>query len=110
MPFQNGAPSSRETFIMTLTKKAIVHSVANRSDLPDAQASKTVEATLEIIKKTLESGEDVLISGFGKLCVKNKDKRKGRNPSTGNNILLDARRVVIFKCSSLFKGKLNGKA
>jgi integration host factor subunit alpha len=108
MPLQNGTRSSRETFIMTLTKKAIVHAVANHLDLPDAQASKTVEATFEIIKKTLEGGEDVLISGFGKFCVKNKDQRKGRNPTTGNSILLDARRVVMFKCSSVLKGKLNG--
>jgi integration host factor subunit alpha len=98
-----------ETIVMTLTKKAIIHSIANHLNLPDAHASKTVEATFEIIKKTLEGGEEILISGFGKFSVKNKDQRKGRNPTTGESILLDARRVIMFKCSSALKGKLNGK-
>jgi len=104
-----GAPDSRETITMTLTKKAIVHSVAKRLDLPGAQASKIVEAALEIIKKTLAGGEDVLISGFGKFSIRVKGERRGRNPTTGHSILLDARRVVMFKCSSVFNGKLNGK-
>jgi integration host factor subunit alpha len=82
--------------------------VANHLDFPDTQASKTFEAIFEIMNKTPADGEDVLLSGFGKFCVKNKDQRKGRNPTTGNSILLDAKRVALFKCSSVFKGKLNG--
>ena len=62
---------------------------------------------LEIIKKTLESGEDVLISGFGKFCVKNKKERRGRNPQTGDDMMVDARRVVTFKCSGVLKRKID---
>jgi integration host factor subunit alpha len=68
-----------------------------------------MESILETIKMTLESGEDVLISGFGKFCVKEKKGRRGRNPQTGDDLMLGSRRVVIFKCSSLLKGKINGK-
>jgi len=68
-----------------------------------------VESLLEIIKSTLESGEDVLISGFGKFCVKNKNERSGRNPQNGNALYLEARRVVAFRSSPLLIGKINGK-
>jgi integration host factor subunit alpha len=63
---------------------------------------------LEIIKGTLEKSEDVLISGFGKFCVKNKKQRRGRNPATGDDLLLRERRVVTFKCSGKLRKKLNG--
>jgi integration host factor subunit alpha len=62
----------------------------------------------ENIKTTLESGEDVLITRFGKFCVREKKERRGRNPATGENIILGARRVVHFKCSPVLKDKLNG--
>jgi len=67
------------------------------------------ESLQEIIKQTLESGEDVLISGFGKFCVREKKKRPGRNPQTGENVIIDARRVVTFQCSELLRGEINGK-
>ena len=60
------------------------------------------------MKQWLAEGEDALISGFGKFCVKDKFERIGRNPTSGNELMLDARRVVTFKCSSVLKGKLNG--
>jgi len=63
---------------------------------------------LELIKFKLGSGEDVLISGFGKFCVKAKRKRKGRNPATGEDLMLDARRVVTIKCSGQLRDKING--
>ena len=68
-----------------------------------------VGSLLEIIKSTLESGEDILISGFGKFCVKDKNERRGRNPQTGEDKMLGARRVVIFKCSGVLRDKINGK-
>jgi integration host factor subunit alpha len=68
-----------------------------------------MESILETIKMTPESGEDVLISGFGKFCVKEKNERRGRNPHTGNDLMLGARRVVIFKCSPMLRDKVNGK-
>jgi integration host factor subunit alpha len=93
---------------MTLTKEAVTTSVFDRLDLSKTASAKAVEAAFEIIKKTLEAGEDVLISGFGKFCVKEKGKRRGRNPETGEDLMLAERRVVTFKCSEVLKGKLNG--
>jgi integration host factor subunit alpha len=92
---------------MTLTKEAITKSVFDRLDLPRTASAKAVEAAFEMIKKTLEAGEDVLISGFGKFCIKEKDKRRGRNPETGEDLMLAERRVVTFKCSEVLKGRLN---
>jgi integration host factor subunit alpha len=93
---------------MTLTREAITKSVYDRLDLSKSVSAKSVEATFEIIKKTLETGEDVLISGFGKFCVKDKGKRRGRNPGTGEDLMLAERRVVTFKYSPVLKRKLNG--
>jgi integration host factor subunit alpha len=66
-----------------------------------------IETLLEIIKRTLESGEDVLVSGFGKFCVKEKRERKGRNPATGEDMMLEPRRVVTFRCSRQLRDKVN---
>ena len=94
---------------MTLTKADLIDSIYNRLDLPKKKSSQLVESILEIIKKTLEDGEDVLISGFGKFYVKDKRKRRGRNPHTREDIMLGERRVVRFKCSGRLKDKINGK-
>lgn len=66
------------------------------------------EHLLEIIKSTLASGNDILVSGFGKFCVKEKDERKGRNPSTNTEMILRSRRVVTFKCSGKLREKISG--
>ncbi len=66
-----------------------------------------LETLLELVKGNLEKGEDVLISGFGKFCVKAKNQRRGRNPATGADMLLDQRRVVTFRCSHLLRDKIN---
>jgi len=94
---------------MTITKALLVDSVYNRSNLQKQQSILIVDSLLEIIKRTLASGEDVMITGFGKFIVNEKDSRKGRNPQTGNDLQLDARRVVIFKCSGILRKKLNKK-
>ena len=91
---------------MTLTKDRLIDSIAE-TGITKMDATKTFETMLETIKSTLENGEDVLISGFGKFCVKKKKKRRGRNPATGDDLMLDARRVVIFKCSKVLHEKLN---
>ena len=93
---------------MSLTKANLIEALAEKSGLPKNNASAVVEAFLETIKHTLESGEDVMISGFGKFTVKEKKQRKGRNPATGNDLMLDARRVVRFKCSNLLRDRING--
>ena len=92
---------------MTLTKEAIVYAIHNHLGFPKMQAIELVEATLEIMKKTLESGEDVLISGFGKFCVKGKNERIGRNPKTGEDVPIRARRRVTFRGSPLLREKVN---
>ena len=72
---------------MALTKAQIVDSISKRTFKTKPEAAKTVETLLEIMKRTMESGDDVLISGFGKFCVKDKAKRRGRNPATGRSAL-----------------------
>ena len=93
----------------TLSKAHIVDAVAESNGYTRKKSIETVETVLELIKRSLESGEDVLISGFGKFSVKQKAKRKGRNPTTGEDILLKRRRVVTFKSSGLLRAKLNRK-
>ena len=94
---------------MTLTKAHIVQALAEQNSYPNKKSFNTIEILLEIIKRTLESGEDVMISGLGKFCVKEKKQRRGRNPATGQDMMLDPRRVVTFKCSRQLKDKTNGK-
>jgi integration host factor subunit alpha len=98
----------RRTHLMTLTKDHIVNSIRN-IDPSKTKSTDLFESVLEIIKSTLENGEDVLISGFGKFCVKEKNERRGRNPQTGKNMTLGARRVVTFICSGVLRDKMNGK-
>jgi integration host factor subunit alpha len=93
---------------MTLTKAQMVESVQNQIGLPRNRSSEIVETLLEIIKSTLESGEDVLVSGFGKFSVNKKNARRGRNPSTGEDMMLAPRKVVTFKCSGKLRDKING--
>ena len=93
----------------SLTKANIVDAVAEGNGYTRKKSIEIVEILLELIKQSLESGEDVLISGFGKFCVKNKKKRKGRNPATGKDLILAPRKVVIFKWSGKLKEKLNPK-
>jgi len=93
----------------TLTKARIVEAVVETNGYTQQKAHETVEILIELIKRCLESGEDVLISGFGKFCVKNKKKQKGRNPATGKDLIIARRKVVTFKWSEKLKEKLNTK-
>ena len=92
---------------MALTKSDIVASV-HELGFTKKKSVNIIEALLEIIKSSLEKSEDVLISGFGKFCVKNKNKRRGRNPATGEDLILRDRRVITFKCSGKLRSKING--
>ena len=92
---------------MTLTKIQITEAIAEQNGFTKKQSTETVETILELIKSTLASGEDVLISGFGKFSVKDKRERKGRNPATGEDMILAPRRVVTFKCSGKLRDKIN---
>ena len=93
---------------MTLTKADIVEMICIENGWTKRISTEIVETTLEIIKDTLGSGEDVLISGFGKFCVKEKAERKGRNPATGGDLMLDPRKVVTFKCSGKLRERVSG--
>ena len=92
---------------MTLNKAQIIINIKNRNGYTYKKSSETVETIIEIIKRSLASGEDVLISGFGKFCVKKKKERRGRNPATGEDILLRPRKVVRFRCSGILREKVN---
>lgn len=92
---------------MTLTKFQITNAIAEQNGFTLKKSSETVETILESIKSTLASGDDVLISGFGKFCVKDKRERRGRNPATGGDMVLAPRRVVTFKCSGRLRDKIN---
>ena len=93
---------------MTLTKAQIVDDVAEQTGFTKNKSSEIVEILLEHIKKSLESGEDVLISRFGKFCVREKKERRGRNPATGEDMMMAPRRVVRFRWSRNLRGKING--
>lgn len=93
---------------MTLTKADIIESIQDKLGFTKSKSAETVEMLLEIMKRALESGDDVLISGFGKFCVKDKRQRKGRNPATGDDMMLAPRRVVTFKCSGRLRKNING--
>jgi len=94
---------------MALTKHGIIEKVYNELGFPQNQSVEIVESLLEIMKSTLGSGDDLLVSGFGKFCVRDKHERKGRNPATGEDAILPARRVVTFKWSGTLRDKVNGE-
>jgi len=93
---------------MTLTKAQIIESFQNNLGFTKNQSSDIIESILSIIKDALAESEDVLISGFGKFCVNQKKERRGRNPATGDDMMLAPRKVVTFKCSGKLREKLNG--
>jgi integration host factor subunit alpha len=94
---------------MTLTKAKIVDVIQREIGLPKKQCVDVMESLLEIMKQTLEKGDDILISGFGKFSVNEKRERRGRNPATGETLILQKRRVVTFKCSGKLREKIRSE-
>jgi integration host factor subunit alpha len=94
---------------MTLTKEHIVRSIANRVYISKSESIRLLESVLEIIKTSLSTGEDVLVSGFGRFSLMKKAPRRGRNLQTGEDLPLDARTVVKFHCSEVLKHRINGR-
>jgi len=92
---------------MALTKADIINAVQTEGGFTKHQSTDIIETLIELIKNRLESGEDVLISGFGKFCVMEKGERRGRNPATGEDLMLAPRRVVTFKCSGKLRDRIN---
>jgi len=94
-------------YTMALTKAKIVEALAKQNGYTRKRSVEIIETLLEIIKSSLESGEDVLISGFGKFCVHEKKARRGRNPATGEDMILASRKVISFRCSRQLRDKIN---
>ena len=92
---------------MPLTKASLVQALFEQEILSKAEAARAVDAVFHLMKDTLAMGEDVLISGFGKWLVKAKQERRGRNPQTGKNLIIDARQVVTFKASGVLRRRIN---
>jgi len=92
---------------MALTKGKIIESIRLETGFTKIKSVQIVETLLEIMKRSLVSGDEVLISGFGKFCINEKQERRGRNPATGESIMLKSRRVVTFKCSRKLRQKIN---
>jgi len=92
---------------VTLTKADIVETIAKQKGYTINRSFEVIESLLEIIKSQLESGQDVLISGFGKFCVKEKKERLGRNPNTGEAMMLAPRKTITFRCSRKLRDKIN---
>jgi len=88
---------------MTLTKAQIIEALFAKNIFIKTQSAQTIDTFFELIKQSLQNGEDVLISGFGKFSVKEKQARRGRNPKTGEPLKLSPRKVVSFKCSRVLR-------
>ena len=93
---------------MSLTKVNIIDSIYEKIGIPKKECVRIVESIFEIIKDDLDKGNDVMISGFGKWMVKAKKQRKGRNPQTGETLMINARRVVTFKPSAVLRETVSG--
>jgi integration host factor subunit alpha len=94
---------------MTLTKAEIAEQVHDNLGRNKKEAGRMVEALFEMIKKSLEEGKDVMISGFGKFSIRLRGERVGRNPLTGDAIMLPTKKVVTFKCSGKLRERINGQ-
>jgi len=93
---------------LALTKQTIIEKISEKNNQTSSEAKDTLETLLEIMKSTLASGEDIMISGFGKFQVNEKAPRKGRNPATGKDMIMDGRRTVTFGCSGKLRDQING--
>ncbi|MDR0621722.1 MAG: integration host factor subunit alpha [Deltaproteobacteria bacterium] len=92
---------------MTVTKEKIVSRITDDTNFTPLEARKHVESVIDIIKTTLATDNNVLISGFGKFIVRRKKSRQGRNPQTGQPMILKARQVVTFKISGVMRSKVS---
>jgi integration host factor subunit alpha len=93
---------------MTLTKAHIIENLFSKNLFTKGESAQIIETIFELIKQSLEQGEDVMISGFGKFSVREKHQRRGRNPQTGESMALPPRTVVTFHYSGILKEKING--
>ena len=92
---------------MTLTKSHLIDAITQQNGFTLKKSTETIETILELIKSTFKSGDDDLISGFGKFCVKEKRERRGRNPATVEDMILAPMRVATFRCSGSLRDRVN---
>jgi integration host factor subunit alpha len=92
---------------VTMTKADIVERIYEKVGFSKKEATEVVESIFEVVKQRLEQGEKVKISGFGNFIVHQKHPRKGRNPQTGEEIIISGRRVLTFKASQVLKKTMN---
>ena len=92
---------------MALTKDKLISRLQTQLGLTKQDAQQAVKRLFEILKDTLANGEDLLISGYGKFSVKQKNARRGRNPQTKEALMLKARKVLVFKASGVLRGRMN---
>jgi len=93
----------------TLSKADIINTIQRENGYSRTKATELVESLLELVKATLESDEDVLVSGFGKFCVMSKKERRGRNPAIGEDMMPAPRKIVTFKCSGKLRKAINDR-
>jgi integration host factor subunit alpha len=93
---------------MALTKEKLIGRLQMQVGLSKQESRSVVERVLDIMKDSLSQGEDLLVSGFGKFSVRQKNARRGRNPQTKENLILRARKVVVFKTSGVLRNRING--
>jgi integration host factor subunit alpha len=92
---------------MALTKEKLTVLLQDQVDLSKQESRQLLDRLFKIMKDTLSQGEDLLISGFGKFSVRQKKARRGRNPQTKENLILAARKVLVFKTSGVLRQRLN---
>lgn len=90
-----------------MTKADIVEIIFEKVGFSKKDVGGVVEEIFETIKRTLENGEKVKISGFGNFTIRHKRARRGRNPQTGTEITIEQRKVMTFKASQLLKKAIN---
>jgi integration host factor subunit alpha len=95
--------------LATLTKAHIVENLLAKNLFTKRESAQIIETLFECFKQSMEEGDDVLISGFGKFSVQEKNQRRGRNPQSGEPMMLPPRKVVTFKCSGVLRQKINRK-
>ena len=90
-----------------MTKADIIDAVCEDNGFSKRESAKITETMLDIIKESLENGENVKLSGFGSFNIQHKRARRGRNPQTGEEIIISARRVLSFNPSEILRDELN---
>lgn len=95
---------------MALTKDKLVIRLQTQIGMTKPESRQVVERLFEIIKDTLANGEDLLVSGFGKFLVRQKNERRGRNPQTKESLMLKARKVLVFKASGVLRERINERS